>query len=102
MQSSEHNLLLGGRHKMNAEIINLNRFANHIISSDEFTQFVDGNYAVECKCPKCGVRHKMNIFWTGRGMPRKFCPSCRGVAGGISDDIQALSIHQRVTGTRCA
>jgi hypothetical protein len=32
---------------------------------------------VECICPKCGNRHLMNFPWTGRGMPRKFCPRCK-------------------------
>jgi len=31
-----------------------------------------------CICPKCGVKHKMDLFWAGRGLPRKFCPSCKG------------------------
>jgi transposase-like protein len=33
---------------------------------------------VECICPKCGKKHVMNFPWTGRGIPRKFCPQCRG------------------------
>ena len=32
---------------------------------------------VECICPKCGARHTMNFYWTGRGTPRKFCPRCK-------------------------
>ena len=32
---------------------------------------------VECICPNCGKRHIMNIRWIGRGVPRKFCQSCR-------------------------
>jgi hypothetical protein len=31
----------------------------------------------ECICPNCGKRHTMNIRWIGRGVPRKFCQSCR-------------------------
>ena len=31
-----------------------------------------------CICPKCGVKHNMDLFWAGRGLPRKFCPSCKG------------------------
>jgi len=34
--------------------------------------------AVECICPKCGIRHQMNFRWIGRGTPRKFCPLCKG------------------------
>ena len=32
---------------------------------------------VECICPKCGARHAMNFPWTGRGVPRKYCPQCK-------------------------
>lgn len=27
----------------------------------------------ECICPKCGEIHVMFLFWTGEGMPKKFC-----------------------------
>ena len=33
---------------------------------------------VECICPKCGIKHKMNFRWIGRGTPRKYCPTCKG------------------------
>jgi hypothetical protein len=33
---------------------------------------------VECICPKCGQKHKMNFHWIGRGTPRKYCPTCKG------------------------
>lgn len=33
---------------------------------------------VECICPKCGERHIMNFHWIGRGVPRKYCPLCKG------------------------
>lgn len=33
---------------------------------------------VECICPKCGIKHVMNLHWIGRGTPRKFCPLCKG------------------------
>lgn len=32
---------------------------------------------VECICPSCGKMHFMKIHWIGRGVPRKFCESCR-------------------------
>ena len=32
---------------------------------------------VECLCPKCGKKHIMNFHWIGRGIPRKYCQSCR-------------------------
>ena len=30
----------------------------------------------KCICPRCGTIHKMRIYWTGNGTPRKFCHSC--------------------------
>lgn len=30
-----------------------------------------------CRCPRCGVAHSVEMFWTGRGNPRKFCDECR-------------------------
>jgi rubredoxin len=32
---------------------------------------------VECICPKCGAKHAVNFPWTGRGVPRKYCPQCK-------------------------
>lgn len=32
---------------------------------------------VECVCPGCGKVHVMKMKWIGRGVPRKFCQSCR-------------------------
>jgi hypothetical protein len=34
----------------------------------------------ECICPMCGKKHTMNINWIGRGVPRKYCQSCKGSA----------------------
>ncbi len=36
-----------------------------------------GKSKVECICPGCGKVHLMKIHWTGRGMCRKICESCR-------------------------
>jgi hypothetical protein len=55
---------------------------------------VDG-FTVECVCPKCGVRHKLKLLWTGRGKPKKYCPPCKIFVAtiepidfcGISKDI---------------
>jgi len=35
--------------------------------------------AVECICPKCGIRHVMQLHWTGRYTPRKYCKLCRNI-----------------------
>jgi len=30
-----------------------------------------------CICPRCGNSHRLRLFWTGRGVPRKYCQSCQ-------------------------
>ena len=39
----------------------------------------------ECQCPKCGTKHKMQLLWIGRGIPRKFCHNCRKSNNEVSD-----------------
>jgi hypothetical protein len=29
-----------------------------------------------CICPLCGKRHKLRMYWRGRGAPRKYCADC--------------------------
>jgi hypothetical protein len=41
---------------------------------------------VECICPGCGKLHVMKIYWSGRGVPRKFCQSCRDRQHPLGDD----------------
>lgn len=36
-----------------------------------------GKSQMECICPGCGKMHIMKMRWIGRGVPRKFCESCR-------------------------
>jgi hypothetical protein len=31
-----------------------------------------------CFCPKCEENHYLFIFWTGRGIPYKYCKGCQG------------------------
>jgi len=48
--------------------------------SEESCELPDPDFEktiTECICPRCGVRHKMNLWWTGWGVPRKFCNACR-------------------------
>jgi hypothetical protein len=49
---------------------------------DEVDEFADGKnptkMKVECICPMCGKNHTMSINWIGRGIPRKYCQSCKG------------------------
>jgi hypothetical protein len=53
--------------------------SNSEIEADDFDA---SNYndktKVECICPKCGQKHKMNFHWIGRGTPRKYCAACKG------------------------
>ena len=32
--------------------------------------------STQCVCPRCGKPHNRMLYWTGRGIPRKYCPSC--------------------------
>ena len=41
---------------------------------------------VECICPGCGKMHIMKMRWIGRGVPRKFCQSCRDRESPLDDD----------------
>jgi transposase-like protein len=41
---------------------------------------------VECICPGCGRMHTMKMHWIGRGVPRKFCQSCRDRETPLDDD----------------
>jgi len=49
-----------------------------------------------CVCPRCGIKHKMLMYWTGRGTPRKHCPVCvnyiKYFGGGIDDQSE---FHKR-------
>jgi hypothetical protein len=31
----------------------------------------------DAKCPRCGIIHRAWIYWTGNGMPRKYCNLCQ-------------------------
>ena len=31
-------------------------------------------------CPKCGRKHKVWLFWAGKGTPKKFCKECAVLA----------------------
>lgn len=35
-----------------------------------------GEY-MDCVCPRCGIVHGANIYWTGNGIPRKYCDTCK-------------------------
>ncbi len=39
----------------------------------------------KCICPKCKNKHMYEIFWSGNGMPKIFCPICNKKANNIDD-----------------
>jgi transposase-like protein len=51
---------------------------------------------VNCVCPKCEAVHRMRLKWIGRGIPKKFCPSCRGKIGrlkGLPEDVSGYKFN---------
>lgn len=51
----------------------------------------------ECLCPKCGTHHRVKLLWTGRGMPRKFCPICKHYSSSIND-IEPFAVSKAAGG----
>lgn len=43
------------------------------------------NKYIKCICPNCGCTHKKKIIWSGRGKPRKFCPTCQDISRRVGD-----------------
>ena len=63
--------------------------------------YESGKKTVTCKCPRCGSLHENFILWTGRGMPRIFCPSCRQrVSGYCEMAVECLATTQTKSGRR--
>jgi len=44
-----------------------------------------GKFLVVCKCPRCEIEHRTFLRWTGRGMPRVYCPTCRSLTSAIGE-----------------
>ena len=63
---------------MDVNMINLSLVRQSFLSDDAYLELMDGEYPVDCKCPKCGKTHRVTMFWTGRGVPRKYCNQCKG------------------------
>lgn len=76
---------------MEANVINLNLVRQTFLSDDSYLEFMGSDYPVDCKCPKCGKIHRLTMFWTGRGVPRKYCPQCKGKAEiGFGTTVSAM------------
>ena len=48
------------------------------IDNNDFDEiYYNNKKKIECICPKCGQKHKLNFHWIGRGTPRKYCTLCK-------------------------
>jgi rubredoxin len=65
---------------MEANVIRLEQIRQSLLTNETYLEYLDGEYPVTCKCPMCGKTHRVTMFWTGRGVPRKYCPQCKGGA----------------------
>lgn len=81
---------------MEANMINLNIVRQSFLSDDSYLEYLDGDYPVDCKCPKCGRAHRVTMFWTGRGVPRKYCPQCKGRADMGYDGTTLAMVGEEV------
>ena len=43
-----------------------------------------GKNSIRCKCPRCEIEHQTFIRWSGRGMPRVYCSTCRALISSLS------------------
>lgn len=89
---------------MEADANNLDQIRQSFFSNHAYLEFLDGEYPVDCKCPMCGKTHRITMFWTGRGVPRKYCSRCKGggdvvyrtstpSAVGTKEDVLALGMR---------
>jgi hypothetical protein len=44
---------------------------------------------VDCKCPKCGDKYTLKMFFTGRGTLRRYCGRCRVAVATVSTAVAA-------------
>jgi Zn ribbon nucleic-acid-binding protein len=42
---------------------------------------------INCKCPKCDSHHDVYMLWTGRGIPRKYCITCKNMVSGYDEAV---------------
>ncbi len=51
-----------------------------------------GKGSVLCKCPRCEVEHYTFIRWSGRGMPRVYCGTCRSLVANYPDSAVGVIV----------
>ena len=61
---------------------------------------------VTCICPKCTMVHQIYMLWTGRGMPRKYCSTCKPRVARYDRSAQSEAAvlvpgHSKKRGRRC-
>ena len=47
---------------------------------------------IEAICPNCKRKHVVYIFWTGRGIPRVYCPECKPRSSIYSERVDKYQI----------
>jgi len=52
-------------------------YETELVDEEDWGDSFEEKLVIECLCPGCGLKHELPLFWTGRGTPRKYCPSCR-------------------------
>ena len=46
-----------------------------------------------CKGPLCEKKHKVRMNWIGRGVPKMFCPVCKGQQETYYDPTEMMRVH---------
>ncbi|BBO78385.1 hypothetical protein DSCW_58020 [Desulfosarcina widdelii] len=60
---------------------------NKWLNEEDRLQFKHDKRFVRCICPKCAADHSVYMLWTGRGVPRKYCGSCKSMVSTYGDAI---------------
>lgn len=42
---------------------------------------------IPCICPRCNIKHKRRLFWTGIGIPKRYCNSCEDIVANIAANM---------------
>ncbi len=58
-------------------------------------QYLAAKTPMRCKCPKCEKVHESHLQWSGRGMPRVFCNTCRPIVSSVCE----VALFQSGSGT---